>query len=62
MADVSDLKINEGAVRKIHNNASSLPHEASAYEDVRSVKSDTNWVLIDYEVRLWLLFSFSYPS
>jgi len=28
---------------------SSLPHKASAYEDVRSDKSNTNWVLIDYE-------------
>jgi hypothetical protein len=60
MADVSDPKINEGIFLSIHN-ASSIPHEAPAYEDVRSDKSDTNWALIDYEVRLLFLFLFSYP-
>lgn len=62
MADVSDAKINEGTF--VNYNMFRLPHEGSAYEDVRSNKSDTNWVLIDYEVRLsfFLLLNFFYPS
>jgi hypothetical protein len=51
MADVSDPKINEGAfVNSIMMCFQSLT-KPSAYEEVRSSKSDVNWVLVDYEVR-----------
>jgi hypothetical protein len=51
MADVSDPKINEGAfVNSIMMRFQFLTNP-TAYEDVRSNKSDVNWVLVDYEVR-----------
>ena len=36
---------------KLNHDAFSVPHKPLAYEDVRSNKSDINWVLVDYEVR-----------
>jgi hypothetical protein len=56
MADVSDPKINEGAfVNSIMMRFQFLT-KPSAYEEVRSSKSDVNWVLVDYEVRPLFLF------
>ena len=57
MADVSDPKIQEGSFL---NNAQQVPamrrcrtkllFSYLAYLDVRSDKSETNWLLLDYEV------------
>jgi hypothetical protein len=53
MADVSDPKINEGTLVNPNMREYSSHETTLAYEDVRSNKSDVNWVLIDYEVRLY---------
>ena len=53
MADVSDPKISEGNLVNPNMREYSSHETTLAYEDVRSNKSDVNWVLIDYEVRLY---------
>ena len=53
MADVSDPKINEGALINPNMRRISLTRLPLAYEEVRSDKSDVNWALIDYEVCLF---------
>ena len=52
MADVSDQGINQG---QPSSSTCKLWYEFAdppAYLNVRSDKSDTNWLLLDYEVRL----------
>jgi len=65
MADVSDPKIQQGS---FHNNTQQMPAICDetepnsvfiAYLDVRSDKSDTNWLLLDYEA--CILFYFIFP-
>jgi hypothetical protein len=50
MADLSDPRIQEGEL-SIRRLVGSADRDRLAYQDVRSDKSDTNWVLLDYEVR-----------
>jgi len=56
MADLSDIQINQGQslVRNITVACVFKPHEI-AYLDVRSDKSETNWLLLDYEVWIAVL-------
>ena len=59
MADVSDARIQEG---QFPNNVENVPAACGdtepnsvfiAYLDVRSDKSETNWLLLDYEARVF---------
>lgn len=51
MADVSDPKIDEGIPCFFYSaSLRALTMPTTAYMDVRSDKSDTNWLLLDYEV------------
>ena len=50
MADLSDSKIDEGKHPEVLDGARLVTHAVTAYQDVRSDKTDTNWLLIDYEV------------
>ncbi|KAJ8487675.1 hypothetical protein ONZ45_g14248 [Pleurotus djamor] len=50
MADVSDSAINEGKIQQPILNQLQPDHYArSAYLDVRSDKTETNWLLLDYQ-------------
>jgi len=50
MADVSDQAIAEGAFSSRGcSNGSLLPCQLTAYNDVRDDKTETNWLLVDYE-------------
>jgi len=62
MADVSDPKIQEGS---FHNDTQQMPATCDetepnsvfiAYLDVRSDKSETNWLLLDYEACILFYF------
>ena len=52
MADVTDAKILEGmsCVSSLPYNRDTRAYSVLAYQDVRSDKSATNWLLLDYEV------------
>ena len=50
MADLSDPKIDEGTLTYILLIYLIFLTIKKAYQDVRSDKSDTNWLLLDYEV------------
>lgn len=56
MADVSDERINQGRPCSFTSDIHGLNQhrDPPAYLDVRSDKSDTNWLLLDYEVRATL--------
>lgn len=54
MADLSDPKIDEGERARPFFLSRSHAHagdDRAAYQDVRADKTDTNWLLLDYEVR-----------
>lgn len=59
MADVSDPKIQQGQHACCERVEFGIDWQLpAAYLDVRSDKSDANWLLLDYEVRkLWPLVS-----
>jgi hypothetical protein len=53
MADLSDSAIADG----VQSNSSFIipsDEDLSAYEDVRDDKSETNWMLLNYQVRVYL--------
>ena len=54
MADITDPKIDEGkhhtTLHCCSTRARLVTHSRVAYQDVRSDKTDTNWLLLDYEV------------
>jgi hypothetical protein len=61
MADVSDAEISTGELRfctlcRVQSVDDGSTVRCAAYEEVRSNKNDTNWLLIDYEVPIYIYY------
>lgn len=50
MADLTDSAIADGRQSNTTSIAISSDMDLAAYEDVRDNKSETNWMLLNYEV------------